>query len=739
MCRSSRRRRVRLTLLLAAILFAAVAPGAVWAQNCEFPGVLLVVDRSISMLGDIDGRTKWSIATEAIGTLLGTHGDAAHFGLMVYPGPSGLGDANVVGAVGACRYEMVDAGCEPLAPRCSTGEVVVGTGGNTEAAINAALAWPEGLRHSYTPTWQSLEAAGDYPPLRDVNRRDFVILLTDGWQCCGLFENENGELRCEPEDRALLVQRVERLRQLEITAFIVGFGGLVDVESLQNMAVAAGTARAGCDPAARGVGGDNHCYYQADNAAELRTMLDDIVRQIAVEGCDGLDNDCDGMVDEDLFRGCQSNCGNGEEQCFNGQWGDCSADAAAPEICDNVDNDCDGSVDEGLTQPCNTACGPGTETCVAGNWANCDAPQPQAEMCDDDIDNNCDGAVNEGCICAPGDERPCGEDRGACRAGVQRCDNNAWSRQCLGGSAPQAEICNGLDDDCDGQVDGMTRACQSACGAGTETCNNGIWSACDAPQPGQEACNGLDEDCDGRPDNGLSRACQSACGNGVENCVNGIWQDCTATQPAASDICDNGVDDDCDGSIDEMCGCDEGATQPCGTDRGICRQGLQNCRGGVWGSCDGELPGSPEVCNGLDDDCDGMVDDGELCAGGQVCGCGACSDPCQAGECGGDAVCIFGHCLIDECPNGLICIDGVCVPGDDPGTEPTGPGTVGLPDAGTGDGEDDDGRKADDGCQCDVGRRDGPPPWTVLFAFALLLMRRRRRRRPLSSPDSARI
>jgi MYXO-CTERM domain-containing protein len=70
----------------------------------------------------------------------------------------------------------------------------------------------------------------------------------------------------------------------------------------------------------------------------------------------------------------------------------------------------------------------------------------------------------------------------------------------IAGSA-SAEVCDGQDNDCDGQVDeDLTRACSTACGAGSETCKAGAWVGCDAPQPQPETCDGDDNDCDGEVD-----------------------------------------------------------------------------------------------------------------------------------------------------------------------------------------------------------------------------------------------
>ena len=172
---------MRLALVTALGLSVLVAPVRAEAQRCEFPGVLVVLDRSASMTGQINGQRKWDIAVAALQSMLDDHGDAAYYGLMIYPGPSGGGDNGVdAGPVGACRYNQRNDVCTPQRPRCTTGEVVVDVGANTTNAILGQLAWPEGLGHSYTPTWQSLEAAHRYGPLHDPVRRNFVILITDG-------------------------------------------------------------------------------------------------------------------------------------------------------------------------------------------------------------------------------------------------------------------------------------------------------------------------------------------------------------------------------------------------------------------------------------------------------------------------------------------------------------------------------------------------------------------------------
>src|SRR5882762_9993927 len=95
--------------------------------------------------------------------------------------------------------------------------------------------------------------------------------------------------------------------------------------------------------------------------------------------------------------------------------------------------------------------------------------------------------------------------------------------------------------------------------------------------------------------------------------MGGVVESC---MPKASkaEAC-NGVDDNCDGTIDEGCGCRDGDTHACYTgtaitrDKGICHGGSRTCSGGKYAACNGQVLPSKEQCNGLDDDCDGVVDD----------------------------------------------------------------------------------------------------------------------------------
>ena len=140
-----------------------------------------------------------------------------------------------------------------------------------------------------------------------------------------------------------------------------------------------------------------------------------------------------------------------------------------------------------------------------------------------------------------------------------------------------------------------------------------------AVHPGAtEICNEIDDNCDGGIDEtcacqpGQQRACGSdvgLCELGAQSCHMGEWDECAGGTSAVDEICD-GLDNNCDGDIDETCECQIGDSRSCGTDTGECQAGLQGCVSGSWGACAGDVAPEEEICDELDNNCDGNVDEG---------------------------------------------------------------------------------------------------------------------------------
>jgi len=382
----------------------------------------------------------------------------------------------------------------------------------------------------------------------------------------------------------------------------------------------------------------------------------------AKDACDGKDDDCDGLVDEGCLcldgatQACYTGpagtqgtgvCAAGSQTCVNGQWAACMGDVTpSGEKCDGADNDCDGNADEGLGSiTCGVgACQATTPSCMGGMPQQCQPGMPSAETCDG-VDNDCDGSADEGLPTTS-----CGV--GECAVTVSTCANGQPS-MCAPG-APVAEKCDGLDNDCNGVVDngnpGAGAACSTGqagiCNAGTTSCSNGMLVCNQTVMPSAETCDGLDNNCNGFADEGnpgSGAACSTGqpgvCSAGKTSCTNGALQCAPNVMPGA-ETC-NGKDDDCDGATDEN---NPGAGQACSTGvPGKCSAGTTSCVGGQL-TCTQSAQPSAEICNGVDDDCDGLVDENNPGGGGN----------CNTGKPG---ACSAG---INFCLNGAIsCVQSV--------------------------------------------------------------------------------
>ncbi len=344
-----------------------------------------------------------------------------------------------------------------------------------------------------------------------------------------------------------------------------------------------------------------------------------------------------------------------------------------PELCGGGDEDCDGLVDPPDTEGCSLyyrdfdgdgfgnpskpplcLCAPDPTSDYTAELAeDCDdldaAISPAAtELCDG-VDNNCEGGVDEA-FAGLGDACD-GADADLCDNGVLACHPSGLTIVCSG-EAPTGdpELCNNEDDDCDGTVDegyDVGAPCGTGvCGDAARTCSgDGLTTLCPTmpggPEDasGPELCDGLDNDCDGLVDEpdaldattwwldydgdgfGGALLSQVACEAPPQHVEEG--GDCNdldeAVNPDATEVCDD-QDNDCDQQVDEDDAADaltwyedvdgDGAGDPdsifiaCELSEGYVLDA---------GDC---APGDPsihhgalELTNGVDDDCDGLVDE----------------------------------------------------------------------------------------------------------------------------------
>jgi hypothetical protein len=358
---------------------------------------------------------------------------------------------------------------------------------------------------------------------------------------------------------------------------------------------------------------------------------------------------CSSYGDPLRIGGPTMRCQPGYQVCESGSWSTTCHGEVGPgeETCNGIDDDCDGVVDNDVRDH--------EGTCLLD-----DDYVPPREICGPlgegtGFDDDGNGIIDDGCSCAvPVSDpdpslyrqgQPCYSGPkstlgvGICRAGVRDCRPDGIWGPCVGEVLPmEEEVCgDGEDNTCSGVVD-------DGCPRYRDTQPNGVLPRTDCQA--EEICgDGLDNNCNGMVDEGCpctgteqrcypgpaGTAGVGQCAWGMQYCLGEFWGACEGYVLPTPEQCGpnglgNGEDNNCNGIVDDGCICFEGETRPCGSNTGSCEYGVQTCVQGQWSACEGGVGPAAEVCDGRDNDCNGIVDNHLRNA------CGTCDESCYIRE-----------------------------------------------------------------------------------------------------------